>query len=107
MDFRCARSKSKIDVKRPLQTTMMDMIVGKKRPFYTPPSNGRSHGTGRSEPHYRRRQQPTTSVSKCPRNGYDDAAAGFRRHSIAAAPTITTVTTNNPTMINHSTDPSC
>jgi hypothetical protein len=34
-------------------------------------------------------------------------AAGFRPHSIAAAATITMGTMNNPTMINHSTDPSC
>ena len=98
---------SKIDVKGPFQTTIMDMIVGEEAAIYTPPSNGRSHGTGRSEPHYRRRQQPTTSESKCLGNGYVNAAAGFRRHSITAAATITTVTKNNPTMINHSTDPSC
>ena len=38
---------------------------------------------------------------------YVDAVAGVRRHSIAASPTITMVTTNRPTTIIRSTDPSC
>ena len=42
-----------------------------------------------------------------PGSGYIDAVAGVRRHSIAAAATITIVTTNRPTTIIRSTDPSC
>jgi hypothetical protein len=67
------------------------------------PSDDRSHGRRRSE----RRRRPTALRSKCPGNGYVDAAAGFRRHSIAAAAASTMATANNPTIINHSTDPSC
>ena len=40
-------------------------------------------------------------------DGYVEAVAGIRRHSIAASRTITMVTTNSPTTIIHSTDPSC
>ena len=38
---------------------------------------------------------------------YVEAATGVRRHSIVAAATIAMVTTNRPTTIILSTDPSC